>query len=171
MSFVTLNSPDPYQTLAERWLLLLTNTINAAGLNVPGRTGVVMVRPAEDCCPDLSVWLDNFRPYDFAFPNTLNEGRVLMHLGIAFDINVRIGLCYIESADDGQPMDIIQLALWTAEINKYIQAVYSQPIFDLATGCVEEFGLPATFLASNLTGYNLGGCAGYEYVLTVGLLT
>jgi hypothetical protein len=146
--------------------------INNAGLSVPTENGVVMVRPAEDCCPDLKLWVDNIRPFDIAFPNTLNENRILTHFAIAFDLNVRFGMCYIESDEDGEAMDIKTLVDWTTQIEAYINPVYTFPIFEIARGCVEEFGVVGqTFLPSNMTGYNLGGCAGFEYLITFGLFT
>lgn len=172
MPRVLLTDPNPYHVLAVRYLKLITDSIVRVGLDVPSETGVVMVRPSEDCCPDLKVWVDNVRPFDASFPSTLNENRMLRHFGIAFDLFIRFGQCYIESDEDAGPQDIRILQDWTEQINAYINPIYTLPLSEIASGCVEEFGeCGQTFLASNLIGYNLGGCAGYEYTITFGLFT
>lgn len=172
MSLVLLTDPNPYQVLAERYLKLIKDSINNADLTVPAENGVVMVRPAEDCCPDLKLWVDNIRSFDIAFPNSLQENRLLIHFGVAFDLFVRFGHCYIESDDKGGATDIGILQDWTSKINAYINPIYTIPLSEIARGCVEEFGeCGQTFLPSNLNGYNLGGCAGYEYLITIGLFT
>lgn len=169
---VLLTDRNPYQALAERYLRLIHQSINNAGLTVPEITGVVMTRPPEDCCPDLVVWVENVRPFDLTFPSGMNENRMLSHFAMAFDLFVRLGQCYIESDDKGNLMDIGILQEWTSNINEYINPIYTIPLFEIAKGCVDEFGeCGQTFLASNLNGYNLGGCAGYEYVVTIGLFT
>src|SRR5688572_24547242 len=59
--------------------------------------------PAEDCCPDIVVWITNIRLWDGSAPDTLVENRVLAHWGIAFDINARVGDCFWELTPTSTP--------------------------------------------------------------------
>lgn len=173
MPEVHLTDSNPYDVLAHRYLELIKTAISNADLRVPNNSGVVMVRPADDvCCDLLLLWVDNVRSFDIAFPNALNENRLLINFGVAFDVNVRFGQCYIESDEDGEAQDVSVLSDWTTSINAYINPIYTHPLSEIVLGCVEEFGTSGqTLLPSNLNGFNLGGCAGYEYVVTFGLFT
>lgn len=124
--------------------------------------------PAEDCCPDLVVWVSNIRFYDVASPDSLQENRLLEHFGMAFDLNVRLGLCYIESDESGQPSSADVLHNWSQEINRYSHTAYLRGVQALHTNT--ELDCIASISPRAAEPYNLGGCAGISYSVSVGIL-
>lgn len=125
--------------------------------------------PAEESCKEVLVWISNTRLYDAASPDTLQENRVLVHYGMAFDVNVRIGLCYVESDNDGDAMPAATLNAWTRQINQYGVVSYLAATNEL-TG--DRLG-PASMYSvtpSPMEPYNLGDHAGWTFTITVAIV-
>lgn len=156
--------------LAETLLQGMEAAISTAGLSAISRSHQsVGPIPAEDCCPDLVVWLSNIRIYDAASPDTLNENRVLIHYGLAFDINVRIGLCFLESIDNGDPMPTGDIHDQSVQINQYALAAYVgglQSVMDYRD--IVECDL--NIRPNPADPYNSGGCAGFTWTITFSLI-
>lgn len=127
--------------------------------------------PAEDCCPDLVVWASNIRIFD-SDNDTLREGRVLKHFGLAFDINVRVGLCFFEMTDNGKGgVDLVetsQIQKWAEEINRYGVSSY----LGATLGLVNDPQLACSFTVSPQPMYPFqeGGCAGYNFAIGIGVV-
>lgn len=160
---------DVFNTVGEQVRSGIVNALAEAGLSVERSHLAMGPIPAEESCREVVVWISNVRIYDAASPDTLQENRVLVHFGLAFDINVRVGLCYMESAGDGDPMPAATLDSWTREINRYGVISYLAATNEL-TG--DRLG-PASSLSvtpSSMEPYNLGDHAGWTFVISAALL-
>lgn len=160
---------DVFSTIGEQVRSGIVNALAGVGLSVDRSHLAMGPVPAEESCREVLVWISNVRIYDAAAPDTLQENRVLVHFGLAFDINVRIGLCYIESDSDGEPTPANTLDQWTRTIHQYGVTSYLAATNEL-TG--DRLG-PASSLSvtpSSMEPYNLGDHAGWTFVISVALL-
>jgi hypothetical protein len=146
----------------------LADALECNGLDVPGRVFVGFERPPQDLCPELVVWIGNIRTWDGDFPDTRSSGRLLCSNGYAFDVSVRIGRCYIDMDEDGQPLDGETLQDWAGELYRDVTALYMGWINQWRAGNVTELSMYDLVTVGACTQYNSGGCAGHEFTITVG---
>lgn len=174
MTCENLNPSDPNLSnlLAQTALDGIVGAIAKAGLTPIKRAYVgVGPVPAEDCCPDIVVWVSNIRLWDGNAPDTLTEGRILEHFGIAFDINARIGDCFWELTGGTATKKPVP------ETPKRISAM-SNPIHQYGTaaylGAVNALGnLPACNVSVHpqpANPYQDGGCAGFIFTIGVSVV-
>jgi len=143
--------------------------------DVPARTFVGFDRPAEDYCPDLVAWMNNVRPYDGnGMESGLVEGRLLCFNAWAFDVTIRLGRCYIDFDADGGPLDGRTIEDWSNELYRDAQVVYIGWVNQWRTGtgaCAgEELESCDPMNVGPLINFKEGGCAGWEFTITVGVL-
>jgi hypothetical protein len=123
--------------------------------------------PAEDCCPDIVVWVSNIRLWDGAAPDTLIEGRVLTHWGIAFDINARVGDCFWElDPKTNVPYPANKITEMAGPINAYGTAAYLGAI--TALGQYDACNVDVHPQPANP--YQDGGCAGFLFTIGVSVI-
>jgi len=146
----------------------LAEALSCQGLDVPERSFVGFDRPSQDVCPELVVWIDNIRTWDGDFPDTRSNGRLLCTNGYSFDTHVRIGRCYIDSDEDGQPLDQETLEDWSGALYSDIAALYMGWISQWRAGNVTELSNFELVTTGPVTTYHSGGCAGHEFTITVG---
>lgn len=129
--------------------------------------------PAEDCCPDLVGWVSNVRLWDANSPDGLRENRVLANMfGIAWDFNIRLGLCFLEGDADGA-FDSKKISDQGREINKYGMTAYIAAVHSLSEftyNCGNGGGCEIDLLPQPMSPYNTGGCAGWNMIFTIGVL-
>ena len=125
--------------------------------------------PAEDCCPDLVVWGSNIALYDFAVPNTLQENRILSHVGISFDLNVRIGLCFWETDQEGNLNSPAQIDVDSKAIHRYVTIAYTHSITALLTNEVMQARADSITPGTAIP-FQSGGCAGFEWAHTISVV-
>lgn len=138
-------------------------------LDVPARAFVGFDEPPQDCCPELVVWLGNVRLWDGDFPETRLSTDLKMHWGYAFDVNVRIGRCYVDINEDGTPMDADILADWNQALYADATALYFGWLHQWSAGLVTELTRCDLVTIGTLSQYNDGGCAGHQFTITVGM--
>lgn len=162
-----IGDPTLPDQIAKMVLDGVESAIAAAGLKKMPRAYVgVGPVPAQDCCPDLVVWVSNIRLWDSNSPDTLQENRVLAHFGVAFDINVRIGDCFFEVDDKGKPFPPAQISKMSSKVNQYGYAMFLgvvATIQDLA-----NCGLNIS--PRNADPYNDGACAGFQSAFSVSVI-
>lgn len=143
-------------------------------INVPARKYVGFDRPPQDCCPELVAWLSNIRTWD----STPMDGHQFNELtcvnGWAFDTTIRIGRCYID-IDIGaggafKPMAVADLELAAAPLYKDAAAMYFGWITSWRAGNVTELSHCDAVHVGPMSAYHEGGCAGWEFTITVGVL-
>jgi len=165
-----LTDIDYFLKVGESILDAIVASLRCANIEVPDRRFVGFSRPPQDCCPELVAWIGNIRPWDGNFPEGLVEGRLLCFNSIAFDVTIRIGRCYIDSADDGLGVEPKLLADWAKWLYRDASAIYIGFISQWRAGNVSELSACEPMTVGNLTQYNEGGCAGHEFTVTVGIL-
>jgi len=163
-----LSDIDYFFNVGESILNSVARTLECNELDVPGRLFVGFDRPPQDCCPELVCWIGNVRPWDGDFPDTRTSGRLLVHNAYSFDVSIRIGRCYVDSGEDGQAIDSETLQDWAKELYRDASAIYQGWIEQWRSGNVTELQNYELVTVGNLTQYNSGGCAGHEFVITVG---
>ena len=137
-------------------------------LDVPSRAFVGFDEPPQDCCPELVVWLGNMRLWDGDFPDTRSNTRLLHHWGYAFDATIRIGRCYVDVDEHGNPIDATVLADWNQLLYADATALYVGWLGQWNAGNVTELDSCDLLTVGALTQYNDGGCAGHQFTVTVG---
>lgn len=145
------------------------DALECYGLDVPGRAFVGFDEPPQDCCPELVVWLGNMRVWDGDFPETRTTTQLLHHWGYAFDATVRIGRCYVDVDDQGNPIDAETLADWNQALYADATALYMGWLHQWNAGNVSELEACDLMNIGTLTQYNDGGCAGHQFTITVGM--
>ena len=162
-------APDLTNVFADKVVAAITNGLENASLAPISRTYVGRgPTPSEDCCPDIVVWVSNLRIYDQASPDTLQENRVLAHVGLAFDVNVRLGLCFFEVGSDMKVIDSTEITELSKEINSYAHIVYTSAITGLMAD--EDVRRNADSITPTTAfDYQEGGCAGIQFAITVGV--
>lgn len=171
MACENLNPFDPKlpNQLAQVALDGIVGAIAGAGLTQIKRAYVgVGPVPAEDCCPDIVVWISNIRLWDGVAPDTLTENRVLEHgWGVAFNINARIGDCFWELVPGTtRPEPAANITQMSESINAYGFAGF--------LGAVQALSALDTCNASvhpqNADPFQDGGCAGFIFTIGVGVI-
>jgi hypothetical protein len=162
-----IGDPELPDRIAHEVLESVKIAVTAAGLKAVPRAYVsVGPVPAEDCCPDLVVWVSNIRLWDSNSPDTLQESRVLAHFGVAFDINVRIGDCFFEVNDKGVPFPPAQIGKMSTKINQYGYAMFLGVVN--AITALSQCGLNVS--PRNADPYNDGACAGFQASFSVSVI-
>lgn len=164
--------PDLFNSVSKTLIEGISVGYKSANLKIPTIRYLGMGPvPAEYCCPDLVVWVTNVRPWDSASPDTLVENRILIHWGLAFDLNVRIGECYLEMTDKGGTKESADITEQTKVLNKYGIVTYESAINSLmATGACGASDCNMSVTPLPMSPYNEGGCAGWNMVFTVAIL-
>lgn len=163
-----ISNSDYFTNVAQSILDSVADALMCHNIDVPSRMFVGFDRPPQDICPELVSWVSNVRPWDGDFPDTRRSGNLQCFNMYAFDISIRIGRCYIESSDDGQPLDAETLQDWTAELNRDATAIYMGWINQWRAGNVTELTSYELVTVGSLIPYKDGGCAGWEFTITVG---
>jgi hypothetical protein len=123
--------------------------------------------PAEDCCPDLVAWITNIRLWDQASPDTLIENRVLVHFGLAFNINIRIGDCFWElDPKTMNPYPPDEITKMSDRINQYGVTAYLAAITALHDLGACNLGVHPL----SADPYQDGGCGGFTFAIGVSLI-
>lgn len=165
-----LFDPGLPDQVANEVLIGVQNKIKASGLKAIPRAYVgVGPIPAEDCCPDLVVWVSNFRLWDSAVPDTLQEGRVLSHYGVAFNVSVRVGDCYwelIPTEKSFKPDTPANISKKSSQINRYGYAAFLGAIE--AMTALGQCDLSFTPYQSDP--FQQGGCAGFTFSFAVSII-
>lgn len=169
MPATPLDNTDMFMNMATSILQSVVDALQCNGLEVPDRLYVGFDRPPQDCCPELVAWLGNIRTWDGDFPDSRTNGRLLCHNGYSFDITIRIGRCYIDYTDEG-PMDIATITDWTRLLNADASAIYLGWIAQWRAGNVTELDKCDLVNVGSMSAYHEGGCAGWEFTVTVGVL-
>lgn len=165
-----LSDPTYFTTVATSILDGMKAALRCNNVEVPDRSFVGFSSPPQDCCPELVAWVTNIRTWDGNFPEGMREGRLLCFNSYAFDVSVRIGRCYVDSASDGSAIDHRDLQDWSAILYKDASALYIGFIQQWRSGQVTELSTCEPLTVGNMTSYNEGGCAGWEFTITVGVL-
>lgn len=168
MAFTTpFGNPEYFGNVAQSILDSAADALRCQNIDVPQRMYVGFERPAQDCCPDLVAWVSNIRVWDGDFPNTRTNGRLLATNLYAFDVTIRIGRCYIESDANGQPLDSETLGDFSRALYKDATTLYSGWLYEWRSGNVAELNNYSAVDIGPCTPYNSGGCAGWEFTITV----
>lgn len=168
---ITPENPHLFGLVAGKLLDGIEKGLSRNGLKPIKRTYVGMGPvPSEDCCPDLVAWITNVRIFDQQAPDTLAENRVLIHFGMAFDINIRIGECFFE-VDPENPKALVapkQIEQWANVINDYGQVAYWEGLKAMLHDPDLQCGTSIT--PGYMNPYQGGGCGGFQFAITVGVL-
>jgi hypothetical protein len=161
-------SPDYFMNVGNSMLASLVAALQCHGIDVPDRTFVGFNRPPQDCCPELVGWFGNIRTWDGDFPDSRLSGDLKCVWGYAFDFTVRIGRCYVDIDQEGNPIDAETLASWNAHLYADISALYTGWLAQWKAGAVTELSNYELVTIGTAQPYNDGGCAGWEFTITVG---
>lgn len=144
--------------------------VSEHGIDPPDKRWVGFSNPPEQCCPDLVVWADNLRLWDgTSFDSGLRDNRLMCTARMAVDYTIRFGLCYFDIDPEGQLVNTDQLSSWAADLNHIGYALLSW-VRAIRSGVIAELQPnDADVKPSPITSYNMGGCAGWQVTLTVGL--
>lgn len=168
MSVTPFGNKDYFFNVGASIVDSIADSLQCNGLSVPERLFVGFDSPPQDCCPELVGWIGNVRPWDLDFPESRQSGRLLCANAYAFDVSIRIGRCYVDSADGGQPINHATLQDWGQELYHDLTAIYVGWINQWRGGQVEELNDYELVTVGNCTQYHSGGCAGHEFTITVG---
>ena len=158
---------DFFLNVAKSILDSCADALVCYNLDVPGRRYVGFDRPPQDCCPELVAWVGNLRTWDGDFPDTRSTGDLKCVWGYAFDVTIRIGRCYADYSDDG-PLDLETLEDFTAPLYSDGTALYMGWLHQWKAGNVSELTACDLVNVGPMSQYHEGGCAGHEFVITVG---
>jgi hypothetical protein len=163
---ISAADPDVYNNVIDVFSASIANRYAEDGLDAIGRTFIGMGPiPAEDCCPDLVYWVSNVRPYDATPPDGLRENALGVHWGIAFDVNVRVGQCYLEGDDKGA-FPAATITGYSEILNRYGHSTYMG-----ALTAMDDFGTCDVLLTPQaMYPFQSGGCAGWQFAITVAVL-
>jgi len=170
MPLTDFNDSAFLSNLGNSILESVSDALVCKSLDVPQRRFVGFNRPAQDCCPDLVLWFGNIRVWDGDFPDTRTAGNLLCANGYSIDATVRIGLCYVDFDADGGPLDAQTIGDFSANLNAYGTALYMGWINQWRAGNVEELVSCDLVNVGPMTPYYEGGCAGWEFTITVGVM-
>lgn len=135
-------------------------------LDVPDRLFVGFDEPPQDCCPELICWLGDVRTWD---GNLTGNGNLQQHIGYQFDCTIRIGRCYVDVDEKGEPIDSAILADWNQLLYADMTALYIGWVGQWQAGNVTELSNCDVVSLGTMTQYNEGGCAGSQFTITVGV--
>ena len=175
MTVTSPYDPEIFVNVAKSVLDSVDKSLFLASRDSPSRQFVGFARPPQDCCPDLVAWLGNIRPYDGNGMNSgLREDRLLCHNAWAFDITIRLGRCYIDFDDDGGPLDGQTIEDFSNELYRDAQVIYVNWVNQWRNGSGvcdgDEFDACDPLGIGPLIEYKEGGCAGWEFTITVGVM-
>lgn len=141
------------------------DALECYGIDVPTRTFVGFDDPPQDCCPELICWLGNLRTWD----GGAGTATLRHHVGYQFDCTIRIGRCYVDVDDKGEPIDPDILADWSQALYADLTALYMGWIGQWQAGNIEELSACDALEIGTANQYNEGGCAGHTFTVTVGV--
>jgi hypothetical protein len=145
------------------------DSLECYGLTVPPRIYVGFDRPPQDCCPELTAWVHNLRNWNGEFPETNQENSWLCVVGYAFDVTIRIGRCYWDLEESGASMPVEDLTQLNTEMYRDLTALYMGWIHQWRAGNVTELTKCDLGAVGAAQPYREGGCAGWEFTITVGV--
>lgn len=160
---------DFFKNIATSILESAAASLTCNDLEVPARMFVGFDRPPQDCCPELVAWLGNIRTNDIDFPDARRAGNLQCFNGYAFDVTIRIGRCFIDFLNSG-PMDGGDIEDLASPLYQDASALYFGWIAQWRAGNVTELTMCDLVNVGNMTGYAEGGCAGWEFTITVGVV-
>lgn len=163
-----IRSADYFMNVGNSILNSIVAALQCYNLEVPDRTFVGFDRPPQDCCPELVGWITNVRIYDGTFPDSRQFSELTSVWGYAFDFTVRIGRCYIDVDEKGQPLDAETVADFTSYLYQDATAIFVGWLAQWKAGEVDELGACTPVNVSSMQSYRDGGCAGWEFTITVG---
>lgn len=169
MPVTPLGNPDFFLNVAASILASAADALECNGLSVPPRLYVGFDNPPQDCCPELVAWVTNVRTWDGDFPDVRQSGNLRMSWGYAFDVTLRIGRCYVDVGEDGEPLDAATLQDFSAQLYRDASALYMGWLFQWQAGNVTELQACDLVNVGAMLPYSEGGCAGQEFTITVGV--
>lgn len=169
MTITQIRSVDFFMNVGNSILAGAVAALECYEIDVPERAFVGFDEPPQDCCPELVCWLGNVRLWDGDFPDTRLTTDLKMHFGYAVDCTVRIGRCYIDVDEHGNPIDADTLSDWTSAIYADATALYVGMLHQWQAGAITELSACDLLTVGALTQYNDGGCAGHQFTITVGV--
>lgn len=167
---IQVGDPDFLFKLGEIALNTLVETLIECEQDVPDRRTVSFTESPEDCCPDLNVYVDNFRAWDGSPFDGLQFGHLTGCNNMwAVDIGVRIGRCYIDvDPSTLNPLPADDLADLSRQIYRDGNILYVGWVDKLRNNLICNIPRYTLGALSNLIGYNEGGCAGWRFTITLG---
>lgn len=168
MTLTPTRNVNFFKNVGESILASVVDALECYELDVPPRTYVGFDEPPQDCCPELVVWLGNVRTWDGNFDQR-REDNLNLHFGYAFDCTVRIGRCFVDVDDKGQPLDTDTLGDFSQALYADATAIYFGWLGQWQAGNVTELSACELVSVGTLTQYNEGGCAGHQFTISVGV--
>lgn len=148
----------------------VADALTGCQFDVPSCRFIGFNRPSELTCPDLVGWANNVRVWDGENMNGgLRDGYIRCHVGYAFDVTIRLGVCYVEMDENGRDIDHEVLEAWSKELYQMAHVMYVGWVARFKSGKVSALGNCDPVDLSALTDYKEGGCAGWEFTISVGL--
>ena len=169
MAITPVRSTQYFFNVGKSILDSAVDALECHSLDVPSRLFVGFDRPPQDCCPELVAWISNIRPWDGDFPDTRSNGRLLCSNAWSFDVTIRIGRCYVD-VDDNGPLDTDTLEDWSGALYADATALYMGWVNQWRAGNVIELNSYEAVSVGPAVPYNQGGCAGWEFTITVGTI-
>lgn len=167
----SVSDPDLFSTVARSILDGVAAALDACGLDIPPCDFVGFSRPAETSCPDLVAWVTNIRAWDGnTMDSGLQEGRLLCFNAYAFDVTIRLGQCFVDFDDNGNNLPPEIQEDFSSTMYRYAQAMYIGFVAQWRAGNISSLGNCDPITVSSLIDYKEGGCGGWEYTVTVGVM-
>jgi hypothetical protein len=149
----------------------LSDTLDKCSLEVPPCSFLGFERPPEINCPDLVAWISNIRPWDGnSVDSGLTDNRLKCFNLWAFDVTIRLGLCYIDFDEDGSNRPPDEQEDLSSIIYQYAHTMYIGWVAQWRSGLVTELTACDPITISSLTSFKEGGCGGWEFTISVGLI-
>lgn len=151
----------------------VADTLACNSLDVPERRYVGFDRPPQDCCPELVAWVSNIRVWDGLPMDGRQSGELICVNGWAFDVTMRIGRCYIDidvDANGFKPMSVSGIEEASEPLYKDAAAMYFGFIAAWKAGNITELTVCDAVNVSAMSPYHEGGCAGWEFTISVGVI-
>lgn len=162
---------DLFSKVAHSVLDSIGDALTACSLDVPDCAFVGFERPPEVSCPDLVAWVTNVRPWDGnTLDSGLREGRLLCFNAYAFDITIRLGLCYVDFNEDGSNKSPQEQHDLSDQVYRYAHVMYVGWVSRWKAGLVTELGRCDPLSLSPLISFKEGGCGGWEFTVSVGFM-
>lgn len=169
MSFTPTRSKDFFINTATSILESAVDALQCYGLDVPTRLYVGFDRPPQDCCPELTGWVNNIRQWNGEFPDTNQVNPMICVWGYSFDFTMRIGRCYWDLDENGKTLTNEQLQTKNGEMYSDATALYMGWLHQWKAGNVNELSSCDLLTIGNMQPYRQGDCAGWEVTITVGV--
>lgn len=166
-----VSDPDLFSNVARSILDGVSSALDDCGLDVPPCDFVGFSRPAETSCPDLVAWVTNIRPWD---DNTMDgglvEGRLLCFNAYAFDVTIRLGQCFVDFDENGNNLPPDMQEDFSSALYRYAHVMYIGFVAKWKAGKVSALDRCDPLSISPMIDYKEGGCGGWEYTVTVGVM-